>query len=420
MYFKEDKQISLYEFGQAAGLKLNPNNRWIKKSEIMDWDKIEERFAYLYCDNNGARATLIRTALGALIIKQEEGFSDDATLQHIQENPYMQYFCGIKEFSLEMPFVPSLMVEFRKRFNEEVIREINDMMFKPEPLAQKEHSDDDDNTPEPPNSGTLILDATCTPADITYPQDIILCNEAREKSEKMVEVMYRGNVGSVEKPRLDKQKARREYLKTAKGKNRSKKVIRKAIKRQLSFIRRNLGYIKVLITQGNYDLLSVKQKVELETIEKLYEQQKHMIETRTNSVDNRIVSISQPYVRPIVRGKATAKVEFGAKVAISIIGGYSFVDHLSWDAYNESEDLIAVIEKYRQTYGCYPEAVMVDKLYRNQKNIAFCTSKGIRISGPKLGRPKKITRLTKSKNTRIVGLGMLLRASLERVKQLMV
>jgi IS5 family transposase len=216
-----------------------------------------------------------------------------------------------------------------------------------------------------------------------------LCNEAREKTEEMVETMHKGNVGKYEKPRLDKQKARRDYLKTAKGKNRSKKILRKAIKRQLSYIRRNLGYIKTLIAQGNYEFLTNKQKVELEVIKKLYEQQKYMIDNRTNSVENRIVSISQSYVRPIVRGKATAKVEFGAKVAISIIGGYSFVDHLSWDAYNESEDLIAVIEKYRQTYGCYPEAVMVDKLYRNQKNIVFCNSKRIRITGPKLGRPKK-------------------------------
>jgi IS5 family transposase len=387
MYFKDDKQISLFEFGQNAGLKLDPENRWVKKSELINWDKIEDKYAYLYCDNNGARAKLIRTALAALIIKQEEGFSDEATTQHIQENPYMQYFCGIKEFSLDKPFVPSLMVEFRKRFNEEIIREINDMMFKPEPLQKTENKDD--NTPEPPNNGTLILDATCTPADITYPQDINLCNEAREKTEEMVETMHKGNIGKHEKPRLDKQKARREYLKTAKGKNRTKKVIRKAIKRQLSYIRRNLGYIKTLISQGNYEFLTDKQKVELEVIKKLYEQQKYMIDNRTNSVENRIVSISQSYVRPIVRGKATAKVEFGAKVAISIIGGYSFVDHLSWDAYNESEDLIAVIKKYRQTYGCYPEAVMVDKLYRNQKNIVFCNSRGIRISGPKLGRPKK-------------------------------
>jgi IS5 family transposase len=85
----------------------------------------------LFYHLHGARAKPIRTALAALIIKQEEGFSDEAIVQHIQENPYMQYFCGIKEFSFEKPFVPSLMVEFRKRFNEEIIREINDMMFKP-------------------------------------------------------------------------------------------------------------------------------------------------------------------------------------------------------------------------------------------------------------------------------------------------
>jgi IS5 family transposase len=388
MYFKEDKQITIFEFGQSAGIKLDPENRWVKKSEIINWDKIEDKYAYLYCDNNGARAKLIRTALAALIIKQEEGFSDEGTVQNIQENPYMQYFCGIKEFSIEKPFAPSLMVEFRKKFNEEIIREINEMMFKPE-TSRKTENKDDENTPEPPNSGTLILDATCTPADITYPQDIILCNEAREKTEEMVEAMHKGNIGKHEKPRLDKQKARKEYLKTAKGKNRTKKVIRKAIKRQLSYVRRNLVYIKTLKSQGNYELLTCKQKAELEVIKKLYEQQKYMIDNRTNSVEDRIVSISQSYVRPIVRGKTTAKVEFGAKVAISIISGYSFVDHLSWDAYNESEDLITVIKKYKQTYGCYPEAVMVDKLYRNQKNIVFCNSKGIRISGPKLGRPKK-------------------------------
>ena len=116
-----------------------------------------------------------------------------------------------------------------------------------------------------------------------------------------------------------------------------------------------------------------------------------MVDNRTKSVENRIVSISQPHIRPIVRGNANAKVEFGAKVAICIIGGYCFVDHLSWDAYNESEDLIPIIKKYREIYGFYPEAVMVDKLYRNQQNIVFCNSNGIRISEPKLCRQKKMS-----------------------------
>lgn len=379
MYFKANKQISLFEFGQTAGMELDPENRWVKMAHKIDWDKLEDKYCDLYCEDNGARAKSIQLAIGALLIKQIEGLSDEKLVLHIQENPYMQYFCGIKEYSRSLPFEPSLMVSFRKRFSEDIIKEINEMLFAPQP-CEKDNDDKD-----PPNSGTLILDATCTPANIAYPQDINLVNEARVKTEQMVEVMHKR--GNGEKPRLDKQKARREYLKVAKSKKRGANVMRKAIKKQLSYIRRNLGYINGLM--AHYDKLSSRQKSELETIKTLYEQQKQMIDTRTHTVENRIVSISQPHVRPIVRGKAKAKTEFGAKVAISVINGYAFVDTVSWEAYNESVDLIPTIEKYRKTYGYYPEAVMVDKLYRNQENIKYCTQRGIRISGPKLGRPKK-------------------------------
>jgi len=139
---------------------------------------------------------------------------------------------------------------------------------------------------------------------------------------------------------------------------------------------------------GNEVKLSPKQQMEIETIRALYIQQKYMIDNRTHSVDKRIVSISQPHIRPIVRGKARAKTEFGAKVDVSVIRGFAFVDKISWEAYNESSGLIPAIEKYRWTYDHYPEAVMVDKIYRTRNNINYCNSKGIRISGPKLGHPK--------------------------------
>jgi len=381
VYYKDDKQISLYEFGQAAGLELDPENRWVKMAHKVDWDKIEEKYCGQYCANNGAPAKPVRLAICSQLIKQIEGFADEKLVLHIQENPYMQYFCGIKEFTRELPFAPSLMVSFRKRFGDEVIREINEMLFAPKPAEDKSDDNDDDR----PNHGTLIMDTTCAPANITYPQDIKLCSQAREKTEEMVEAMHER--GKAEKPRLDKKKARQAYLRVAKSKKRTGNVLRKAIKKQLSYIRRNLLYIDGLMR--NYDKLSPKQKTELETIRTLYGQQKQMIDTRTHSVKDRIVSISQPHVRPMVRGKAAVKTEFGAKVAISVIGGYAFVDNISWDAYNESSDLIPAIEKYRKKYGCYPEAVMVDKLYRNRGNINYCSSKGIRISGPRLGRPKK-------------------------------
>ena len=101
MYFKENMQISLFEFGQKAGLKLNPDNRWIRMARIIDWDMLEEKYCNMYCQDNGRRATPVRLALGALLIKQIEGFSDEKLVLHIQENPYLQYFCGIKEFSNE-------------------------------------------------------------------------------------------------------------------------------------------------------------------------------------------------------------------------------------------------------------------------------------------------------------------------------
>jgi len=254
-------------------------------------------------------------------------------VQHIQENAYMQYFCGIKEFSHDQPFAPSLLVEFRKRFSDDVIAEINERIFAPKPKDTKDN-DDDDNSP--PNKGLLILDATCAPADIKYPQDINLCNEAREKTEAMVETMHKVNRGIKAKPRMDKKAARKSYLAIAKKKKRPAKALRKAIKKQLSHVRRNLAYIKNLISQGLGGMLSKKQKTELATIQELYKQQLEMINNRKHTVEDRIVSISQPHVRPIVRGKAQASTEFGAKVAIRVVDGYAFVDNISWDAYNES------------------------------------------------------------------------------------
>jgi hypothetical protein len=237
MYFKEDKQISLFQFGQAAGLELDPENRWVKMAQKVDWDAIEDKYCDQFCPDNGAPAKSVRLAICALLIRSIEGLPDERLVLHIQENPYMQYFCGIKEFSRDLPFVPSLMVSFRKRFGDPVIREINEMLFAPE----KPRDDGDDR----PNSGTLIMDATCAPANITYPQDVKLLNEAREKTEQMVEAMHGRGDGT--KPRLDKQKARQAYLKIAKSKRRAGNVFRKAIRKQLSYIRRNLGHIDGLI-----------------------------------------------------------------------------------------------------------------------------------------------------------------------------
>lgn len=227
------------------------------------------------------------------------------------------------------------------------------------------------------------------PADIRYPTDHSLLNEAREKTEKMVDTLHKPFRGKKKKPRTGRRKARKEYLYYSKKRKLPGKELKRAIRKQLGYVKKNLEFIAQLCNQEGAGQLSKKELKDLKTIIPLFSQQQKMYETGKHSVENRIVSISQPHVRPIVRGKAGAKTEFGAKISISVVDGYTFLDRFSWNNYNESEDLIEQIEKYYTRFGYYPESVHVDQIYRNRKNREYCKEKGIRMSGPPLGRPKK-------------------------------
>jgi hypothetical protein len=248
-----------------------------------------------------------------------------------------------------------------------------------------ETSSEDDDTPS--NQGTLIVDATCTPADVAYPTDLNLLNEAREKTEEMIDVMHAPFVGLESKPRTYRQEARKAYLAVAKQKKPGAKKIRKAIGQQLCYLRRNLSTIEQMASGGRLSYLGKRLYRLLLVVQELYRQQQGMYETRTHRIPNRIISLSQPHVRPIVRGKAKSPVEFGAKVSVSLVNGFSFVEKIGWEAYNESCDLIEQIERYHQRFGFYPESVHVDQIYKTRQNRAYCQSRGIRLSGPALGRP---------------------------------
>lgn len=114
-----------------------------------------------------------------------------------------------------------------------------------------------------------------------------------------------------------------------------------------------------------------------------------MYEHLTHSVSDRIVSVSQPFVRPIVRGKAGKPVEFGAKLDISVVDGWTRLEFCSFDAYNEAGNLKEMAERFREREGHYPSRILADKTYRNQENLSYCKEHGIRLSGPALGQPRK-------------------------------
>lgn len=392
MYKFSDNQIKFSDFGQPVGMKMNPNNRWVKKAECIPWNEIELRYAQLFTNRKGNVAKPLHLALGACIIQKEYGFSDEEIALQIQENPYLQFFCGFTQYKDEIPFDPSLMVYFRKRLTPEILGEINELIIT---KAQDHNNDDNDNLP-PQNNGTLIVDATCAPSLIKYPQDTELLNEARENTENMIDELNKESGGK--RPRTYRKKARKQYLSTARKKKKTSKEIRKSIRKQLSYLERNLKAINTYQVQGSK--LSTKAESRLETINLLYQQQKYMYDNHTHKVENRIVSLSQPYLRPIVRGKAKAAVEFGAKLDISVANGFVRLEKQSFDAYNEAMVLTEVIERYKSRTGSYPSRVLADKIYRNRDNIAWCKERNIRLSGPALGRPRKDVKIDKKQEYR--------------------
>ena len=332
-------------------------------------------------------------ALGALIIQTRFQFSDRELVQQITENPYLQYFIGLPGYQETPPFDASTLVLFRKRISAKLLMEANEYLLQENKPDKKEDDNDHHNPPsgngcgdsgkteKSENKGTLTIDATCAPVYIRYPQDVSLLNEAREKLEEMIFWFHKAY--GVALPRRDCRAARKQYLSFAKSKKHPAKQIRKALKKQLSYVKRNIGYLESFMSEGY-----APREKDIVT----NEQQQYMYD---NMVENQIVSISQPWMRPIVRGKVKAPVEFGAKPDLSIDAkGYARIENISFDAYNESTCLQDAVNAYYERTGYYPERVLADQIYRTRDNRVFFQKHGIRLSGPKLGRPSKETTKT--------------------------
>lgn len=245
---------------------------------------------------------------------------DRETVDLISENIYMQYFPGYSGYTNEKPFDASLFVDFRKRLGIDNVNAINERIvalktrFESHPSVQNESNSsidsdaehdnrDNDSTIPPgelPHKGRVIFDATACPQDIAYPTDLALLNDAREKVEELVSIIYDPNLHGT-RPRLYQQKTR------------------------------------------------------------------------------------------ILRGKQLAKVEFGAKIHLSVIDGISFLDELSREAYNEGSHMMEYVEKYRKRFGFYPREVLADKIYCNRANRAELKALGIKLIAKPLGRPPALS-----------------------------
>ena len=387
--YTSPKQLTIEGFESPFDRKLNSSNRWVVLSRLLPWDEICELYWHEVPEKSTGRPALNpRIVVGSLIIKHLCDLDDRETVAQISENIYMQYFLGYSSFTDDPPFDASLFVEFRKRLGLEQINAINERIVKIKKDLESSNQAKKDDHQEDSHRGSLILDATACPQDIAYPTDLDLLNDSREKSQELMDLLFSSS-SMDKKPRNYREKARKEYLKTAQKKSKSRKEIRNAIKKQLNYLKRNIQSIHLLLDTFESIPFSKKEYKYWFVIQHLYDQQKQMYDSKTHSIDHRLVSIHQPHVRPIVRGKAKAKVEFGSKINLSMVDGLSFLDDLSWDAFNEGTRLKSSVEKYKTRFGYYPKEVLADKIYCNRENRAYLKENRIILKAKPLGRPSK-------------------------------
>jgi hypothetical protein len=394
--------------------ELDKTNRWVVLGDLLPWTELEKEYnSRLENQKKGAGNKPARMILGAMIIKHKLSLSDAETIEIIKESPYMQYFCGLHEFTEKNIFDPSLFVTIRKRISEE---ELNKMTVKllnrqkrlleekrrrEEEEAKK--NDEEPPTPEPEDpdatsftdsqgrehKGVLKMDATCADAEMRYPVDVdIIHDGCRKVTDYIIKIC---ETFELHKPRTNFSHARQVYLQLVKKAKKKGKMVRDTISVMLNCLRKDIRILMDILAKNKmyYECLFMYEKRTLTAIFKMYHQQEKMFRTKTHTCADRILSIFQPHVRAIVRGKAKARTEFGAKIGASIVEGYTFIDHHSWEAYNESQDLSLQIQLFKERFGFLPATILADKIYLNKANRDILKDLEIQSYCKPLGRPPK-------------------------------
>ena len=424
-------QLTICGFETPFEQKLTSDNRWVKLSKLIPWDKIVRHYDMQFKSAEGRPPISGRIIIGAVIIKHMLGLSDRETVLQIQENMFLQFFLGYSSFTNEAPFVASLFVEIRERLSLDILSEISDIVIahsfekltvttvedtiKNKVGHNANESENQDTVKDTTNNaaiidapsvvqktepittilnkGKLLMDATVAPQNITYPTDLKLLNTARKKSEELIDKLYEKNIHGIEKARTYREIARKDFLNAVRKKAKSGKEIYKANGTQIRYLRRNLQHITdLLLVYKEKQIKHPLQQKEIEylyILDQVYHQQNSMHSTHTNKIENRIVNLHQPHVRPIVRGKEGKKVEFGSKLQVCLVDGFTHLDVLSWNNFNEGTSLMTSVGLYKKKYGFYPAEVLADQIYCTRENRGWLKEKNIKLMAKPLGRPSK-------------------------------
>ena len=312
-----------------------------------------------------------------MFLKMYTQLSAPKLLEQLNGNVHYQIFCDV--------YVNPLCPLTNYKLIDDIISELSDKLK----IQQQQNILADAWKPYMKELDTFYTDATCYESEMRYPTDAKLLWEGVEKSyATMCELSSRLGIHRPRTKFLDVQKASLTYRKQRKH---SRSQTRKITRRLLDLLGKILKEIRE-IERGNENaenLLTVREKSDLKIITRMYRQQKsHFLNNDSReSIPNRIVSLSKPHLRPIVRGKEVKSVEFGAKVNNILVDGISFIEKLSFNAFNEGTRLVHGLKMHKRLFGVEAKKVGGDTGYAGTENRDYCKANGIQTSFVKRGRP---------------------------------
>jgi transposase, IS5 family len=313
----------------------------------------------------------VKGGIALLILKHYLQLSDALLIERINTDWSLQLFCGIQLSPIEEIRDTNLPSWWRCYIGEHM--DIQSMQLK---LAKHWK-------PFMQQTGIGMQDATCYESRISYPTDVKLLWSCCNELYLMIQGARKQLKLRKSRMNYDKQKVLfQNYQKTKKKTRRKEKNLRKKL---LKFLLKLLGHLQGFENINN--LLSNKQHSRLKTIITVYEQQHGKAFGNCSEIKDRIVSLSKPYIRPIVRGKETKPVEFGAKVNVLQVDGINFIEHLSYDAFNEGTRMESGVYLQKKLFGkCTHQSA--DKIYATNANRKYCKLNNINTNFIAKGRQK--------------------------------
>jgi hypothetical protein len=312
----------------------------------------------------------VKGGIGLLCLKHFLQISDEKLIERLNTDWAMQMFCGIQIKPTEPIKDTDLPSHWRG-----YIGMYLDIAKWQVVLASRWK-------PHLSQTQSSLHDATCYESRIAHPTDVKLLWQACSEVHHLIQALRKQYRERKSRNNYDERK--REYLSYQKSRKKTFKQGKKLRKKLLKYLHRLIQLLSGLCVQHRITL-SGKKKNRILTIEKLYEQQTRKL--FGEEIEGRIVSINKPYIRPIIRGKETKGVEFGAKVNKLQVDGISFIEHLSYDAFNEGTRLEKGIRLHHELLGkC--QQVSADAIYATNANRRYCKRKGIITNFVPKGRQK--------------------------------